>query len=240
MIKMQGGADHQTIFIIYLYSGLFWLQTHQLTHHHRRQSAFQIFHFFPAHQFSLITFSVMNSTHVFFRRTDNQQYNTVLITYFSGALIFTEVNENSLLEEIEADDKQEAYTQLRQPKGMMVMVMLIKIKRFLLSCEQAYGVYHLYLQMQALHEMVSWLWFMLRRGKMQKTWYGGLPLVRVGEKCQRPAMEEYLLSRQTFQNPPLLPKHAHKNVQIPAAASPRSCLRSPPLIGRTHLPSSSC
>ena len=61
--------------------------------------------------------------------------------YFSGALIFTEVNENSLLEEIEADDKQEAYTQLRQPKGMMVMVMLIKLKRFLLSCEQAYGVH---------------------------------------------------------------------------------------------------
>ena len=57
------------------------------------------------------------------------------------------MNENSLLEEIEADDKQEAYTQLRQPKGMMamVMVMAIKIKRFLLSCEQAYGVYHLYL-----------------------------------------------------------------------------------------------
>ena len=67
-------------------------------------------------------------------------------TYFSGALIFTEVNENSLLEEIEADDKQEAYTQLRQPKGMMVMVLAIKIKRFLiLSCENAYGVYHLYL-----------------------------------------------------------------------------------------------
>ena len=55
------------------------------------------------------------------------------------------MNENSLLEEIEADDKQEAYTQLRQPKGMMVMVMVIKLKRFLLSCEQAYGVYHLYL-----------------------------------------------------------------------------------------------
>ena len=65
--------------------------------------------------------------------------------YFSGALIFTEVNENSLLEEIEADDKQEAYTQLRQPKGMMVMVMVIKLKRFLLNCEQSYGVYHLYL-----------------------------------------------------------------------------------------------
>ena len=64
--------------------------------------------------------------------------------YFSGALIFTEVNENSLLEEIEADDKQEAYTQLRQPKGMMVMVMAIKLKRFLLSCEQAYMVYAIY------------------------------------------------------------------------------------------------
>ena len=39
----------------------------------------------------------------------------ILIFIFPGALVYTEVNENSL-EEIEAED-QEAYTQLRQPKG---------------------------------------------------------------------------------------------------------------------------
>ena len=237
MIKMQGGADHQTIFIIYLYSGLFWLQTHQLTHHHRRQSAFQIFHFFPAHQFSLITFSVMNSTHVFFRRTDNQQYNTVLITYFSGALIFTEVNENSLLEEIEADDKQEAYTQLRQPKGMMVMVMVIKLKRFLLSCEQAYGVH---LQMQALHEMVSWLWFMLRRGKMQKTWYGGLPLVREVKNAKDLLWRNTSYPGRLFRIPPFCPNMRIKMPKYQLLPPIGHVSDLPPLIGRRHLPSSSC
>ena len=39
----------------------------------------------------------------------------ILIFTFPGALVYTEVSENSL-EEIEAED-QEAYTQLRQPKG---------------------------------------------------------------------------------------------------------------------------
>ena len=43
-------------------------------------------------------------------------WGTIVYTIiFSGALVYTEVSDNAL-EEIEAED-QEAYTQLRQPKG---------------------------------------------------------------------------------------------------------------------------